>query len=57
MFYQQEFAVIRHGLTPGERIISSDVNPVIEGMPIEVMNDVEFEQSLTRLTSQALEAL
>ena len=36
-FYQEDLAVIRSGLAPGDQVIVSDVYPVIEGMPVKVL--------------------
>lgn len=36
-FFQEDLAIIRKGLEPGDQVIVSDVFPVIEGMPLKVI--------------------
>lgn len=45
---QGELAVVRGGLEPGERIIVTDLVPVIEGMPLSVSPAADVEQGLRR---------
>ena len=43
---QADMVVIRSGIKVGERVIITDLIPVIEGMPLEVIAANEFEQDL-----------
>ncbi len=43
---QGDLAVIRGGIEVGERIIITDLIPVIEGMPLQVSNASQFEAEL-----------
>ena len=45
---QGELAVVRGGLEPGERVIVTDLVPVIEGMPLSVSPALDAEQDLRR---------
>jgi multidrug efflux pump subunit AcrA (membrane-fusion protein) len=51
LFQQGRFIVLKDGLKDGERIIISDVVPVIEGLPLKPITASDFEQQF------ALEAL
>ena len=48
---QGELAVIANGLQAGEKIIITDVIPVIEGMPLKLIQATEFEQELQALAA------
>ncbi len=43
---QGDMVVVRSGVEPGERVVITDLIPVIEGMPLEVIADTAFEQAL-----------
>ncbi len=43
---QGDLAVIRDGIDAGERVIITDLVPVIEGMPLQVENTGQFEAEL-----------
>lgn len=43
---QGDLAVIKNGVSEGERIIVTDLIPVIEGMPLEVIIDTDTEQNV-----------
>ncbi len=43
---QGDLAVIRGGIEVGERVIITDLVPVIEGMPLQVSNASQFEAEL-----------
>ena len=45
---QGDIAVVRGGLEPGERVVVTDLTPVIEGMPLEVEAAPRAEQELRR---------
>ncbi|MEE9352715.1 MAG: hypothetical protein V3U78_10690, partial [Thiotrichaceae bacterium] len=44
LYQQGEFIVLKGGLIEGEKIILSDVIPVIEGLPLKVIMDKRYEQ-------------
>lgn len=43
---QGDLAVIRSGIEPGERVIITDLIPVIEGMPLQVITASDFETDM-----------
>ncbi|MBT8119899.1 MAG: HlyD family secretion protein, partial [Gammaproteobacteria bacterium] len=43
---QGDLMVINSGIDPGERVIITDLIPVIEGMPLQVMSATEFETEM-----------
>ena len=45
---QGDLVVIRNGIEEGERIIITDLIPVIEGMPLKVVAATEFENGLKK---------
>ncbi len=49
-FFQDDFAVISHGLNPGDQVIISDITPPIEGMLLRANNAPEVT---TRIAYQA----
>ncbi len=44
LYQQGRFVVLKEGLNAGEKIILSDVIPVIEGLPLKIITDTEYEQ-------------
>jgi len=48
---QGDLAVIRSGIEDGERVIITDLVPVIEGMPLQVSNASQFEIELQQRAS------
>ena len=48
---QGELAVIASGLQAGEKIIITDVIPVIEGLPLKLIQATEYEQELQALAA------
>ena len=47
-FHQDDLSVIRGGIEPGERVIVTDLVPVIEGMPLTVTRAEAVEAGLRR---------
>ncbi len=47
-FREGEFVVVRDGLKPGERLVLSDVVPVIEGLPLKPVVDEAFAKAFAR---------
>lgn len=47
-FVQEDVVVLDGGLEPGERVIVTDVIPVIEGMPLEVAPDGGYQAEVRR---------
>ncbi|MGM0639239.1 MAG: efflux RND transporter periplasmic adaptor subunit [Pseudomonadota bacterium] len=47
-FEQNDLAVIRDGLAPGDRVIVDDPVPALRGMPVTPLRDEELEQRLQR---------
>jgi len=43
---QGDLVVIRSGVKPGEKVIITDLIPVIEGMPLQVIANPDFEKSM-----------
>ena len=50
---QGDLAVIRSGIEDGERVIITDLIPVIEGMPLQVSTANQFEMELQQRASGA----
>ena len=48
LYKQGDLAVIEDGLTEGERIIVSDVVPVMEGLPVEPVLAEDYERELAK---------
>ncbi len=48
---QGDLAVVQAGLEPGERVIVTDLVPVIDGMPLEVTRAAAIEAALRRLAA------
>ena len=49
-FFQTNFAVIRDGLSAGDRVVVSDISPAIAGMRLDPVND---EAAAARLVAEA----
>ncbi len=45
---QGDLVILRGGIEAGERVITTDLIPVIEGMPLQVSESAELEASLRR---------
>ncbi len=43
---QDDLVVIRAGIAPGERVVITDLVPVIDGMPLAVTRDTDFETGM-----------
>ncbi len=48
---QGDLAVVQNGLEPGERVVVTDLVPVIDGMPLEVSHSEVAESELRRLAA------
>ena len=48
LYQQGNFVVVKKGLQEGEKIIISDVIPVIEGLPLKIIIDKSFQQRFAR---------
>ena len=47
-FREGDFAVLRDGIEPGERLVVSDVIPVIDGLPLKAVEDEAFRAAFMR---------
>lgn len=54
-FVQQQLAVIKSGLTVGERVILSPLSPAIKGMKLKPLQDKKMQQWLDKTTSFSIE--
>jgi len=45
---QDDIVVVSAGLEAGERVIITDLTPVIEGMPLQAITSLEAEAELER---------
>ena len=43
---QDDLVLLRSGIAPGERLIITDLVPVIDGMPLSVIRDTDYEASM-----------
>lgn len=43
---QGDLVVIRSGIEPGEKVIITDLIPVIEGMPLQIISNPDFEEDM-----------
>ncbi len=48
LLIQGDLMVISSGIDQGERVIITDLIPVIEGMPLQVINATEFEKEMKK---------
>lgn len=54
LYTQDDLAVIETGLSPGERVIVTDLFPVIEGMPLQITEATDLAERLKRQASGAI---
>lgn len=45
---QGDLVVIRSGIEPGEKVIITDLIPVIEGMPLQIVSNPDFEKDMVK---------
>jgi RND family efflux transporter MFP subunit len=46
LFSQGTISVLKHGLSPGDRVIASDLVPAVDGMPLDPQDDKALAESV-----------